>query len=108
MENVVLFFRFLAAGEGINFEYQTPSDELVATQASSLRAWRQRAQGAGVATIVLLLMAAAVHRSSYQVDVSSVEDTEDQISRQFRKSITIAPLLRKTAPCSKIPEELAC
>ena len=42
-------------------DYQTSCDELIAPQISSSRAWRQHAQDAGAATIVLLLVAAAVH-----------------------------------------------
>jgi len=57
-------------------EYQSSSEEhLVAPQQTGVRAWRQRAQGAGAATLVLLLVGTALHGSSYQTTVA-VEETE--------------------------------
>ena len=53
-------------------DYQTPSDELIVRQVSSVRAWHQRAQ----AIIVLLLVAAAVHGTTYQITEATMEDTE--------------------------------
>ena len=59
-------------------ECQT-SDTLIAPQISSSRGWRQRAQGAGTATIVLLLVAAAVHGTTYQATEAAIEDSENLV-----------------------------
>ena len=68
-----LTFAYLEMAE---LHYQTPSDEVFAPQVSSSRAWRQRAQGAGATSIVLLLLAAAVHGTTYQATETAIEDTE--------------------------------
>merc|ERR550532_2319517 len=59
-------------------EYQISSDELVSPQIPSSR-WRQRAQGAGAATIVLLLVAAVVHGTTYQATEAAIEDSESLV-----------------------------
>merc|ERR1712113_1359414 len=47
----------------------------MAPQQTSVRAWQRRAQGAGAATILLLLVGAALRTTTYQTS-ASVEDTE--------------------------------
>ena len=45
------------------------------SQQSSVMAWRRRAQGAAAATVLLILVGAALHGATYQSS-TSVEDTE--------------------------------
>ena len=60
--------------------YQISSDELVTPQVTNSRAWRQRAQGAGVATIVLLHVAAVAHGTTYQATEAAIEDSESLLA----------------------------
>ena len=50
-----------------------------------LRAWRQRAQGAGATSIVLLLLAAAVHGTTYQATETAIEDTESLLRSMLHR-----------------------
>ena len=73
---------------------------LFAPQVSSLRAWRQRAQGAGATSIVLLLLAAAVHGTTYQATETAIEDTESLLRPMLFQSVD-----KERDHCATLQEE---
>merc|ERR1712151_1410225 len=104
----------MAAREGGNsflkmaeMEYQISSDELVTPQVPNSRAWRQRAQGAGVATIVLLLVAAVAHGTTYQATEAAIEDSESLVAEVDSAQANFQAIGKERDHCAALKKDCA-
>jgi hypothetical protein len=102
----------LASSEGGNsflkmaeMEYQISSDELVTPQVPNSRAWRQRAQGAGVATIVLLLVAAVAHGTTYQATEAAIEDSESLVAEVDSAQANFQAIGKESDHCAALKKD---